>query len=164
MIATNNNKNFEFWNYIAGAVAIGIAILLYLSSCSYDVEKNIAKIEHKKPIALPEYCSNRFPVKEQIKEITKYLPGTETTIEKHDTINGIVTVFKTKKVVDTFYSTKEIQVENTAKTKALQLSLQYQNDSTTKYKAKASANEYLLQVTEHKYMRAVGIIVLFVIL
>ena len=164
MIATNNNKNFEIWHYIAGAVAIGIAILLNLSSCSYDVEKNIAKIEHKKPIALPEYCANRFPVKESVKEVTKYLPGIETTIEKHDTINGVITIFKTKKVVDTFYLTKEITQEKTDKLKGLQLSLQYQTDSTTKYKAKAIATEYLLQKTERKFLKACGIISLMVIL
>lgn len=106
-----------------------IFLVVILGGCS--VPYHIAKIEKKDPSALPNYCANRYPVKEFVRDSIIYKQGetvtkfdTVETFVKCDTVDRIIRVRvpcpTSSNRVDTVYREKESVQENTAKVTAVE--------------------------------------------
>ena len=135
-------------------VAFLIIVALSIQGCTYSIPKNIAKIEQKNAAYLPQYCANRFPIKELVKDSLVYLKGeTEyiydsTSLDVDSLINSVeLRMMKTngKRLirvpcppcpisVDTFLHYKQTTQESTASLAALQANLNTETANLAKSK------------------------------
>jgi hypothetical protein len=133
------NPNIDFAKLIFTAfavIAIALAIVLNLISCS-PVGK-MARLEHKHPFYVAEFCANKYPTQEKVVEKIEYKEGEtkfDTSFVQIDCDSAIkyqtrwvnVPKFIQKLRIDTLYSTKETVVKSTAEMKQIAI-LQNDND------------------------------------
>ena len=145
-----------------------LIIVIFFSSC-YSLkkaQKQVAKAHYRFPIATSNFCSETFPVKENIVEKTIFKKG--TTIVKTDTIsvdcdsvvedktspNKVLIRLQKHTRTDTIFKEKIIVKENTAKIKHLELQIQSRDRTIQKKESVIAKKQNWIDILKYLLIAA----------